>query len=86
MSIDSVFPTSSFTPRLAVFAADLTAKFAIALHFNPEDQLKAPMLTLAELLEKVLAGELFAAVKLPQPDEAQRRALTEKAGKAELFD
>ena len=39
-------PTSSFTPRLAAFAADLTAKFAIALHFNPEDQLKAPMLTL----------------------------------------
>ncbi|MDQ5910440.1 MAG: methyltransferase, partial [Pseudomonadota bacterium] len=39
-------PTSSFTPRLSAFAADLTAKFAIALHFNPEDQLKAPMLTL----------------------------------------
>ncbi len=36
----------SLTPWLSAFAADLTAKFAIALHFNPEDQLKAPMLTL----------------------------------------
>ena len=46
MPSSPISPTSSFTPGLAAFAADLTAKFAIALHFNPEDQLKAPLLTL----------------------------------------
>ncbi|MBZ4194739.1 MAG: DNA methyltransferase [Candidatus Contendobacter sp.] len=59
MPSSSISPTSSFTPRLAAFAADLTAKFAIALHFNPEDQLKAPMLTLltgtAEMLGLTIA-------------------------------
>ncbi|MFZ1828337.1 MAG: hypothetical protein WAW42_06125 [Candidatus Competibacteraceae bacterium] len=40
-------PTDThFASLLAVFAADLTGKFAAPLHFNPEDQLKAPMLTL----------------------------------------
>lgn len=39
-------PTTPFTALLATFAADLTTKFAAPLHFNPEDQLKAPMLTL----------------------------------------
>jgi hypothetical protein len=38
--------TAPFVSLLAAFAADLTAKFAIPLHFNPEDQLKAPLLTL----------------------------------------
>lgn len=38
--------TPPFVALLAAFAADLTAKFATPLHFNPEDQLKAPMLTL----------------------------------------
>ncbi len=38
--------TTPFVSLLAAFAADLTAKFATPLHFNPEDQLKAPMLTL----------------------------------------
>ncbi len=42
--------------------------------------------TLAALLEKVLASELFTAAELPQPDEAQRRAIVEKAEKTELFD
>ena len=37
---------SSFAARLAAFVADLTAKFAVPLHFNPEARLKAPMLTL----------------------------------------
>ena len=41
---------------------------------------------LAALLEKVLASELFTAAELPQPDEAQRRAMVEKIGKTELFD
>ena len=41
--------------------------------------------TLAALLEKVLASELFAA-ELPQPDEAQRRAMPEKGGKTGLFE
>ncbi len=35
-----------FTALLAAFAAELTGKFAVPLHFNPEDQLKAPILTL----------------------------------------
>ena len=39
-------PATPFTAQLAVFAAELTAKFAVPLHFNPEDQLKAPMLAL----------------------------------------
>ena len=37
---------SPFTTLLAAFAADLTAKFAAPLHFNPEDQLKAPIIAL----------------------------------------
>lgn len=37
---------SSPVALLAAFAADLTAKFAAPLHFNPEDQLKAPLITL----------------------------------------
>ncbi|MDQ5910129.1 MAG: methyltransferase, partial [Pseudomonadota bacterium] len=40
---------------------------------------------LAALLEKVLASELFKAAELPQPDEAQRRAMVEKSEKAGLF-
>ncbi len=35
---------------------------------------------LAALLEKVLAGELFTAAELPQPDEAQCRAIVEQDG------
>ncbi|MFO7640497.1 MAG: type ISP restriction/modification enzyme, partial [Candidatus Competibacteraceae bacterium] len=35
-----------FAIHLAAFAADLTGKFAAPLHFNPEDQLKAPLLAL----------------------------------------
>ena len=35
-----------FAIHLAAFAADLTGKFAAPLHFNPEDQLKAPLITL----------------------------------------
>ncbi len=42
--------------------------------------------TLAALLDKVLASALFTAAELPQPDEAQRRAIVEKAAKAELFE
>lgn len=41
---------------------------------------------LAALLEKVLAGEWFTAAELPQPDEAQRRAMVEKGGKADWFN
>jgi len=41
---------------------------------------------LAALLEKVLASKWFTAAELPKPDEAQRRAMVEKVGKAELFE
>ncbi|MCU0809383.1 MAG: hypothetical protein MUC53_16270 [Candidatus Contendobacter sp.] len=43
-------------------------------------------LTLAALLEKVLASALFTAAELPQPDETQRGAIVEKAAKAELWE
>ncbi len=46
MPSSPTLPAASFTTRLAAFAADLMGKFATSLHFNPEDQLKAPMLTL----------------------------------------
>ncbi len=39
-------PAPLFATQLAAFAADLTAKFATPLHFNPEDQLKAPIMAL----------------------------------------
>ncbi|MFZ1642061.1 MAG: type ISP restriction/modification enzyme [Candidatus Contendobacter sp.] len=42
---------------------------------------------LAALLHKVLAGPLFAAAELPQPDEAQRRAAgVEEMVKTGLFE
>ncbi len=42
---------------------------------------------LAALLQKVLAGALFAAAELPQPDAAQRRAAgVEEMVKTGLFE
>ena len=81
-----ISPTSSFTPRLAAFAADLTAKFAIALHFNPEDQLKAPMLTLltgvAEMLGLTRGIESASVVLLSRsiPGISWRECATSQGG------
>jgi hypothetical protein len=42
--------------------------------------------SLAALLQQVLAGPLFTAAELPQPDAAQRRAMNmTEATKGELF-
>ena len=38
--------SAAFTVGLATLASDLTTRFAAPLRFNPEDQLKAPLLTL----------------------------------------
>ena len=50
-------PAASFVALLAAFAAELTGKFAVPLHFNPEDQLKTP-------ITAVLRGAA-ALLKLP---------------------
>ena len=39
----ATLPATSFTTLLTTFAAELTGKFAVPLHFNPEDQLKTPI-------------------------------------------
>jgi len=53
----------SFIAYLSAFAADLTAKFATPLHFNPEDQLKAPMMALLRAAAGQLDVYLAATVR-----------------------
>ncbi len=65
-------PASPFTTLLAAFAADLTAKFTVPLHFNPEDQLKAPIIALVRGAADQLGLTVEALTEVQDRERAGR--------------